>query len=244
MKNKDVDEDNVDVEQIEGHSGGKTRYSYRESSHGRKTVVNYREASNSDDSEDEDISDTDEETYKPAVEKRTRYRGLNSHPGPQIALCVPVRQQVPAFETSRRSPSPPPIEPEIEQRAHQYPQRVPARFPCQILDPDRLAITKQNAWFFAEEGALDPWANAYNAYRFGHGPRRSQPYRQLHLIGDPMFEDASDWSENIRWAKEQHSAFGVTGWTEKAIHMATITEHRVRSLWVSEEVVASGLRQE
>jgi hypothetical protein len=85
----------------------------------------------------------------------------------------------------------------------------------------------------------DMYASAYCFSRFG-GPRRSAPFRELHLLGDPDARDVSDWAEDVRWAKEQNRAFGSI-WTEYEYYLECISEIRRVTGWVSEEVVMAGM---
>ncbi|KAF2450987.1 hypothetical protein P171DRAFT_335396, partial [Karstenula rhodostoma CBS 690.94] len=81
----------------------------------------------------------------------------------------------------------------------------------------------------------------FDAYAFGNGPRTFAPFRPLHLItvGNLKFDDLSGWAENLRWAAEQHSTFGETGWTECPEHMERIAEIRREQTWASAELVLS-----
>ena len=106
------------------------------------------------------------------------------------------------------------------------------------LSRDRLTIDAWNVALFAEEGAADLWASALSSSRFG-GPRRHPPWRELHRLTDPDVRDASDWAENIRWAKEQWRLYGSV-WTEYEYSLEVIKECRRETMWVSEEVIGVG----
>lgn len=71
------------------------------------------------------------------------------------------------------------------------------------------------------------------------GARRNPPWRELHRLTVPRKDDMSDWAENIRWAREQWEVYGSV-WTEYGYSLEVIGEHRVGSLWVSEEVIRAG----
>jgi hypothetical protein len=78
----------------------------------------------------------------------------------------------------------------------------------------------------------------FDAYAFGSGPRLCAPFRPLHLITvkNLKCDDLSGWAENLRWAAEQNSTFGETGWTECPEHMEQIAEIRQRQTWASAEL--------
>lgn len=112
-----------------------------------------------------------------------------------------------------------------------------------ILSANRLKIDSSSIRLYAAEGCTteaEMWNSALSCDRFG-GPRRHAPWRELHRLTYPDSKDTSDWAENIRWAKEQHRAFGSTTWTEYDYHLQCITEHRMESMWVSEEKVRAGM---
>ncbi|OAG06002.1 uncharacterized protein CC84DRAFT_1205641 [Paraphaeosphaeria sporulosa] len=83
--------------------------------------------------------------------------------------------------------------------------------------------------------------DTFDAYAFGYGPRTMAPFRPLHLITikSLKFEDLSCWAENLRWAAEQHTTFGETGWTECPEHMERIAQFRCEQTWASAELVIS-----
>lgn len=132
-----------------------------------------------------------------------------------------------------------PIDPAIADAIRQFENRVPTFVKPPVLNPDRLQVDHNSIWLYAEEGASDMWASALSSTRFG-GPRRYAPFRELFRLTDPDFEDASDWAENIRWAKQQFKLFSSDTWTEYDYHLEMITEHRRKDHWVSEEAILHG----
>jgi hypothetical protein len=129
------------------------------------------------------------------------------------------------------------IDPTLTSLARDFIKRVPIFVKAPILDPERLTVDNNNVWTFAEIGAQDLWASALSSTRFNNGPRRSAPFRELYRLTQPAMEDASDWAENIRWAKEQYRLFGSKTWTEYDYHLETITDHRRSTHWISQEVI-------
>ncbi|KAF9730853.1 hypothetical protein PMIN01_10811 [Paraphaeosphaeria minitans] len=81
----------------------------------------------------------------------------------------------------------------------------------------------------------------FDAYAFGNGPRVTAPFRPLHrvTIKSLKSDDLGGWAENLRWAAEQHTTFGETGWTECPEHMERIAELRQEQTWASAELVIS-----
>lgn len=115
----------------------------------------------------------------------------------------------------------------------------PRVLPTPILDYDRPRIDMTNIHLYARPGLtsdVDMFLSAHDYMRFG-GPRLSAPFRDLHSLVflDPT--DASDWAENIRWAKEQYISFGNV-WSEEARSLDMITVHRMRVGWQSKEAKA------
>ncbi|KAF2122155.1 hypothetical protein BDV96DRAFT_563013 [Lophiotrema nucula] len=116
--------------------------------------------------------------------------------------------------------------------------KKPPRLTPPALSKDRETITADNISFYAAEGASDPWTSAFSSTRF-RGPRRHPPWRELHRLTNPPLASTDDWSENIRWAKQQFQLYGSV-WTEYDYHLEQITEHRRETMWVSEEAVRFG----
>lgn len=86
----------------------------------------------------------------------------------------------------------------------------------------------------APSGSLDDmYEFVYNYMRFG-GPRLIGPFRELHLLSDPMSNDTSDFAEDIRWAKQQFADFGNI-WMETPEHLHAIAAHRLSIGWQSDE---------
>lgn len=139
-----------------------------------------------------------------------------------------------------RLPPTPQIDPEITEAARIFLRDRPVapKLNPLPLSRDRITIDKRNVILFAEEGASDLWGSALSSSRFG-GPRRHPPWRELHRLTDPDPSDMSDWAENIRWAKEQWQLYGSV-WTEYDYSLEVIREHRMASMWVSEEVIGGG----
>lgn len=133
--------------------------------------------------------------------------------------------------------------PEMMAAARAYEYRTPVYLTAPILSANRLIVDSYTLHLYAQDGCRNDderWASALSTYRFG-GPRRHAPFRELYRLTEPMAWDNSDWAENIRWAKEQHRAFGVETWTEYDYHLECITQWRYSSMWVSEDaVVAAG----
>ena len=126
--------------------------------------------------------------------------------------------------------------------AHVAVRPPPILAPAPVLSRDRPKVDAQSIFLYAAEGCTtieEMWASALSSTRFG-GPRTAAPYRELYRLTDPEPWDVSDWAENIRWAKEQHRAFGVTTWTEYDYHLEQITQIRRQTMWVS-EVVGNGI---
>lgn len=122
--------------------------------------------------------------------------------------------------------------------ARTYALRPPVFIKPPFLSRDRLSIDASNVLLYAAEGCVtneEMWESALSSTRF-RGPRRSPPFRELHRLTEPDPNDASDWAENIRWAKQQHRLFGSV-WTEYDYHLELITEARHETMWVSEEAI-------
>lgn len=134
-------------------------------------------------------------------------------------------------------------DPEMMAAARAWETRTPLFVPPPVLSKNRLIIDPYTVYLYAQEGCRNEdelWASALSFYRF-RGPRRHAPFRELHRLTEPYVWDTSDWAENVRWAKEQYKYFGVETWTEYDDHLACITQVRIQTLWVSEEVVQAGM---
>lgn len=133
--------------------------------------------------------------------------------------------------------------PEMMATARAYEHRQPVFLTPPVLSANRMVIDPYTVHLYAQDGCRNEdelWASALSTYRFG-GPRRSSPFRELYRLTEPMAWDDTDWAENIRWAKEQYRAFGVTTWTEYDWHLETIQEWRYKTMWVSEEAIRAGM---
>lgn len=131
------------------------------------------------------------------------------------------------------------IDPELLHCAASWVASRPAPIlaPAPALSRDRLKIDEKSIFLYAEAGCTsreEMWASALSSTRFG-GPRTSAPYRELYRLTAPEPWDLSDWAESIRWAKEQHRAFGVKTWTEYDYHLEQMTQIRRETMWVSQE---------
>ena len=96
--------------------------------------------------------------------------------------------------------------------------------------------------WYAQEGCNtleEMYASALSPYRFNNTARTSTPYRELWRLSDPLPWDATDWAENIRWAKEQFKVYGSMTWLEREDHLAQITSLRLQSMWVSDETIVT-----
>ncbi|KAF2676014.1 hypothetical protein K458DRAFT_323066 [Lentithecium fluviatile CBS 122367] len=134
-----------------------------------------------------------------------------------------------------------PIDPALMEAAANFPKRKPVYLKPPVLSRERLVVDELSVHLYSEEGATNLWASALSSTRF-NGPRRHPPFRELHRLTDPNLSDDSDWAENIRWAKEQEKVYGSTTWTEYDYHLECITEHRRKTMWVSEEAIRYGRR--
>lgn len=133
------------------------------------------------------------------------------------------------------------VSPKIMELVRAYPHRRPVLLAPPILSANRLKVDEFSIYLYAAEGCTtreEMWHTALSCYRF-RGPRQHSPFRELHRLTEPDPKDTSDWAENIRWAREQYTAFGSDTWTEYDFHLETITEHRRETLWVSEATVAA-----
>ena len=133
--------------------------------------------------------------------------------------------------------------PEMMALARAYDTRKPAFLTPPVLSANLMVIDPFTVYLYAQEGCRNEdelWASALSMYRFG-GPRRHSPFRELYRLTEPMAWDTSEWAENVRWAKEQYRVFGVETWTEYDDHLDRITEWRMQTLWVSEEVINAGM---
>ncbi len=134
--------------------------------------------------------------------------------------------------------------PEMMAAARAFAHRQPVFLTPPVLSANRLVIDAYTVTLYAQEGCRNEdelWASALSTYRFNGGPRRHAPFRELYRLTQPYSWDVSDWAENIRWAKEQYTAFGVTTWTEYDYHLEMITHWRYSTMWVSEEMVEAGM---
>ena len=172
---------------------------------------------------------------------------IDSDPNLALPTLVPVttdnRSDTPA-ETTTAGPKPPVpthlIDPQLFSAASAWvsarPAPIRARTP--VLPSSRLVVDGRSIQLYSEEGLTTieaMWASALSSTRFG-GPRKHAPFRELYRLTDPEEGDESDWAENIRWAKEQHRAFGTKTWTESQEHLEEVTGIRRETMWVSEEV--------
>jgi hypothetical protein len=134
------------------------------------------------------------------------------------------------------------IAPDVMDAAREYLNRAPIHLPAPILSEDRLKIDDYSIYLYSappHTSYAEMYASAYDYARFD-GPRRSAPFRELHLLSQPHPMDTSDWAENIRWARQQFALFGSV-WTEYDYYLDCITAHRYEISWVSEEVIREGM---
>jgi len=134
-----------------------------------------------------------------------------------------------------------PIDTKIMSKARNFSPGQPMYLKPPVLSTNRLRVDDSTVYLYAADGCTtfkEMWDSALSSTRF-NGPRRHPPFRELHRLTDPPYYDVSDWAENIRWAKEQHTLFGSDTWTEYDYHLETITTHR-RMLWASEHALAHG----
>lgn len=135
------------------------------------------------------------------------------------------------------------VGPEVMKAVKHFAQRQPVWLAPPTLSADRLKVDASSIYLYAADGCstfAEMWESALSSSRF-RGPRRHAPFRELHRLSDPHPSDASDWAENIRWAKEQYKAFGSETWTEYDYHLECITDHRREMMWVSEEAIMIGM---
>ncbi|KAF2034152.1 hypothetical protein EK21DRAFT_56912 [Setomelanomma holmii] len=131
------------------------------------------------------------------------------------------------------------ISPEMMSLARTFSTRKPVFLQPPQLSANRLRVDWTTIYVYAAEGftsTQEMWTSALSSTRY-NGPRQHPPFRELHRLTDPPATDASDWAENIRWAKEQYKFFGSETWTEYDYHLGLITEHRREVYWVSEEAI-------
>ncbi|KAF2245322.1 hypothetical protein BU26DRAFT_66931 [Trematosphaeria pertusa] len=180
-------------------------------------------------------ANTSDSLLTPApVRPGARRSALKARQTIQKLAAPPMPAPVPAKRAS------PPIDPALTSAARAFPSRQPVFLKPPVLSSMRLVVDERSVLLYAEPGAPDLWASALSSTRF-RGPRRHPPFRELYRLTDPDPRDASDWAENIRWAKEQHKVFGSKTWTEYDYHLECITEHRREHLWVSEEAICAGM---
>jgi hypothetical protein len=134
------------------------------------------------------------------------------------------------------------FDPDIMATAAAFSTRAPTFIQPPALSANRLRIDDFSIYLYSLPPHTDIAAMYASAYSFGRfkGPRRSAPFRELHLLGEPDARDVSDWAENVRWAKEQNRLFGSV-WTEYDYYLECITEARYATGWVSEQVLLSGM---
>ena len=132
--------------------------------------------------------------------------------------------------------------PDVMTAAAAFHTRTPTFHQPPVLSANRLRIDNMSIYLYSlppYTNLADMYASAYSFSRFG-GPRRSAPFRELHLLGEPDPRDVSDWAENVRWAKEQNQTFGSV-WTEYEYYLECILEIRRVTGWVSEEAIRAGM---
>jgi hypothetical protein len=138
------------------------------------------------------------------------------------------------------------VDPVMMRVARSFDHDIPAHTkPPPPLSDSRLQIDDTTVHLYGDEKSTSKdqlWATAMSAYRYG-GPRRYPPFRELHRLTNPERWDASDWAENIRWAKEQHILHGVKTWTEYDDHQEQIKQRRQQAPWVSEDIIQMGADQ-
>lgn len=137
------------------------------------------------------------------------------------------------------------VNPTMIRVARNFDHDVPAYTKPPLLPANRIQIDDKTVHLYGDEKSTSKdqlWATAMSAYRYG-GPRRNPPFRELHRLTNPERWDASDWAENIRWAKEQYTLHGVKTWTEYDDHQEQIKQHRQQAPWVSEDVIQMGADQ-
>jgi hypothetical protein len=114
-----------------------------------------------------------------------------------------------------------------------YPRYIPEPW----VPPRRIRVDEYSIYLYAAEGCKtgeELWESALSSTRF-NGPRTSAPFRELYRLTDPDPSDMSDWAENIRWAKLQHSLYGSDTWSEYDHHLERITQERQQEFWFSSE---------
>jgi len=134
------------------------------------------------------------------------------------------------------------FDPEVMEAARMFTFRQPIRLQPPMLSFNRLKIDDHTIFLYSlppHTNLDDMYASAYDSARF-NGPRRTAPFRELHLLSDPSMHDTSDWAENIRWAKEQFTYFGSV-WIEYDYYLECITAHRREINWVSEDMIRAGM---
>lgn len=213
-----------------------------------------------DDSEpDDEVPDvevvSDDEPISPvgvargrAAARKARKVILNISKETQRNLNILNMQKQKDFVVSpSKSLMPPPpksifdVSPETMKLVRNFSPGNPTFLKPPVLSANRLRVDEFTLYAYAADGCTtlqEMWASALSSTRF-NGPRRSPPFRELHRLTDPLYDDVSDWAENIRWAKEQHRVFGSETWTEYDYHLEMITAHR-RSLWASENAIGRG----
>ncbi|RMZ70010.1 hypothetical protein GMOD_00000042 [Pyrenophora seminiperda CCB06] len=147
------------------------------------------ESGNDDDSPEEDKEASSPDSPTPTTKGRAAARKARAN--------IKAASLTPSRKPSRDEPIPPYLtraySPTITLAARAFPSRQPIPLPAPCLNPERLKIDHNSIYLYSEPPHLnitDMYASAYDSSRFG-GPRRSPPYRELHLLSDPNVNDAS-----------------------------------------------------
>jgi len=237
---------------IEGESPSKAKAQEWSTGKKRKRSEDFDLAPNDDEKDgDFDIGNAIDDTESITSEEPDPESDLSPTPPSRTRRAAnKARIAIQALAFSRPSkihlishscnPTPPsPIDPDIATAVRAFCYRTPSFLKAPVLSPHRLVVDEKSVYLYAEEGTTNLWASALSSTRF-NGPRRHPPFRELYRLTDPKVEDASDWAENIRWAKEQYRCFESVTWTEYDYHLEMITEHRREIHWVSEEAIKCG----
>jgi hypothetical protein len=129
------------------------------------------------------------------------------------------------------------IDPKMKEVVRQFEELPPKYLKPPVLSADRAQIDDLNVHLYGDEKSTSKDQLYATAMSSLNGPRRSPPFRPLHLLTDPEKWDVSDWAENIRWAKRQHALYGSATWREYDDDLERITQHRRKAPWVSEELI-------
>ncbi|KAF2870519.1 hypothetical protein BDV95DRAFT_595261 [Massariosphaeria phaeospora] len=135
------------------------------------------------------------------------------------------------------------LAPAVLALARSHSTRLPIYARPPALSRDRLTVDALTVHLYAAADTPDVWASALSSTRFNNGPRKHPPFRELYRLTEPHARDASEWAENIRWAKEQFRVFGSVTWTEYDYHLECVQEQRRETFWVSEEAIRAGGRR-